>query len=43
MARRSLSRLLSGILAYGLLRDGEYWRLLVFVSPSFLIAMVFIQ
>ena len=35
--------MISGILAYGLLRDGQYWRLLVFVSPSFLIAMGFMQ
>lgn len=33
----------SAILAYGLLRDGQYWRLIVFVSPSYFIALKTVQ
>jgi hypothetical protein len=33
----------SALLAYGLIRDGDYWRLLVFLSPSYLTAIKFMQ
>ncbi|NCC32512.1 MAG: hypothetical protein EOM24_10900 [Chloroflexia bacterium] len=33
----------SALLAYGLLRDGHYWRLIVFVSPSYIMAIKSIQ
>ena len=33
----------SGLLAYGLIRDGQYWRLLVFLSASYWQARHFIQ
>ncbi|WP_129671599.1 hypothetical protein [Candidatus Chloroploca sp. Khr17] len=33
----------SALLAYGLLRDGQYWRLIVFVSPAYVMALKSIQ
>lgn len=33
----------SGLLAYGLLREGQYWRLLLFCSPAFLMAVKSMQ
>lgn len=34
-----LTGLVCGLVAFGLLRDGEYWRLMIFVSPSFILAI----
>ncbi|PDW01516.1 hypothetical protein [Candidatus Viridilinea mediisalina] len=33
----------SGLLAYGLIRNGEYWRLLVFLSPAYFASFRFLQ
>lgn len=33
----------SGILAYGLIREGRYWRLLLFLSPSYWFALRLVQ
>ncbi|RRR78151.1 MAG: hypothetical protein EI684_00670 [Candidatus Viridilinea halotolerans] len=33
----------SGLLAYGLIREGHYWRLLVFLSPAYFAAFRFMQ
>jgi hypothetical protein len=33
----------SFILAYGLMKDGDFWRLQLFFSPSFFYAMAFVQ
>lgn len=33
----------SALLAYGLIRDGDYWRLMVFLTPSYFAALRFTQ
>jgi hypothetical protein len=33
----------SFLLAYGILKQGEFWRLLIFLSPSYFYAMAFVQ
>ncbi len=33
----------TGLLAYGLPRDGQYWRLMVFATPSFFLAIICMQ
>ncbi|NOK63255.1 MAG: hypothetical protein GFH27_549325n37 [Chloroflexi bacterium AL-W] len=38
-----LFSLISGFLAYGLIRDGQYWRLMVFTTPTFFMAIKSMQ
>ncbi|MFQ3663867.1 MAG: hypothetical protein SNJ69_15950 [Chloroflexaceae bacterium] len=43
LAARLFFGISSGLLAYGIARSGEWWRLLIFITPTYLYAFMFAQ